>query len=76
MQTIAAARIAANNLRARADAAFADAEQNGGATRWAIAASLESRANRAEDFVVDAERAGEGGDAEYSANQAISLANV
>jgi hypothetical protein len=40
---------AAANLRARADAAFADAEKNGGAARWAFAASLESRANRAED---------------------------
>ena len=40
---------AAANLRARADAAFADAEKHGGAARWALAASLESRANRAED---------------------------
>ena len=40
---------AAANLRARADAAFADAEKHGGAARWAFAASLESRANRAEN---------------------------
>ena len=40
---------AAANLRARADVAFADAEKHGGAARWAFAASLESRANRAEN---------------------------
>lgn len=76
MATIADARIAANNLRARADAAFADAEANGGAARWALAASLEGRANRAENCAADAERIGEGGDAEYSAQVAIALADV